>query len=157
MKLLTLAFVWLLTKTCTGHQGGKGGSLGQKLHFLGQFSPWKLEICWVNISESRLTLKIWLHDSRISPFLSIKMLSIFLYPPPPPPWRPLFIVIYKEGNVFWQALKTDIFEHISFSLAPRSISKLKQDVNISPLVNHSMLKTRGHSIPIKWKCLPETN
>ena len=50
--------------------GGRGGSLGQKLHFLGQFSPWKLEICWVNVSESRLTLKIWLHDSRISPFLS---------------------------------------------------------------------------------------
>ena len=57
-----------------------------------------------------------------------------------PPWRPLFIVIYKGGNPFWQGLKIDIFEHIFFWLAPRFRSKLKQDVNISPFVDHFTLK-----------------
>ena len=81
MKLLTVAFVWLLTKTCTGHQGddgGGGGSLCQKLHFVGQFTPWKLEFCWVNISESRLTVKNLFTWSIAKYHRSIKMLSIFL-------------------------------------------------------------------------------
>ena len=42
MKLLTVAFVSLLTKTCTGHGGGGGGGggeFGQKLRFLEQFYP----------------------------------------------------------------------------------------------------------------------
>ena len=34
----------------------------------------------------------------------------------------------------------DIFEHIFFLLALRFRSKLKQDVNISPFVNHFVLK-----------------
>ena len=34
----------------------------------------------------------------------------------------------------------DIFEHIFFLLTLRFRSKLKQDVNISPFVNHFVLK-----------------
>ena len=43
MKLLTVAFVSLLTKTCTGHQGG-GGKFGQKLHFFGTISSLKIGV-----------------------------------------------------------------------------------------------------------------
>ena len=39
-----------------------------------------------------------------------------------------------------QGLKIDIFEHTFFLVALRFTSKLKQDVNISPFVNHFMLK-----------------
>ena len=71
--------------TCTwpelgirGATEGGGGSLNQKLHFVGQFSPWKLEFCWVNISESRLTVKNLFTWSIAKYHRSIKMLSIFL-------------------------------------------------------------------------------
>ena len=52
-------------------------------------------------------------------------------------------VIYKGGaggGIFWQGLKIDIFEDIYFLLALQFRSKLKKDVNISPFVNHFMLK-----------------
>ena len=58
--------------------GGLGGSLNQKSHFVGQFSPWKLEFCWVSISESRLTVKNLFTWSIAKHDRSIKMLSIFL-------------------------------------------------------------------------------
>ena len=44
----------------------QGGSLVQKLHFLGQFSPWKLEFCLVKkFQKADKQLKICLHDSKI--------------------------------------------------------------------------------------------
>ena len=66
------------------------------------------------------------------------MLSIFLKPSLMAPIH--FIFTTGGGNVFWQGLKTDIFEHIFFLIALRFRSKLKQDVNISPFLNHFMLK-----------------
>ena len=69
------------------------------------------------------------------------MLSIFLKPSL---MAPIHCYLQRGGggggNVFWQGLKTDIFEHIFFLIALRFRSKLKQDVNISPFLNHFMLK-----------------
>ena len=149
-------FILLLTKTCTRHQGG-GGSLGQKLHFLRQFSPWKLEFCWVNISESRLTVKnLFTWGQNIVPPLDKNVINFSLGLP----WRPLFIVIYNSGKRFLTRLKNRHFEHILFLLALRFISKLKQEVNMSPFVNHFKLKNSraldNFCMPIKWKCIPDT-
>ena len=46
----------------------------------------------------------------------------------------------QGGGRFLTMLKNRHFEHIFFLLALRFRSKLKQDVNISPFVNHFMLK-----------------
>ena len=141
MKLLSMAFVWLLTKTCTGHRGG--GEFGPKMAFWGQFSPWKFEFCWVNISESSLTVKksVYVIAKIILP-LNKNVINFSRGHP----WRPLFIVIYKGRKRFLTRLKKEIFEHIVFSLALQYRSKSKQDVIFHPLWTISCLKIRGHSI-----------
>ena len=57
-----------------------------------------------------------------------------------PPDGPCSLSFTRGGNIFWQGLKIDIFEPFFFLLALRFRSKLKQDVNISPFLNHFMLK-----------------
>ena len=59
----------------------------------------------------------------------------------------ILVLIPQKNQFKWNSdlnslrgLKIDIFEHIFFLLALRFRSKLKQDVNISPFVNHFVLK-----------------
>ena len=83
------------------------------------------------------------------------MLSIFLCLPPP-----VHCLIQGRETFFDKANKIDIFERLFFLVALRFRSKLKQGVNISPFVNHFMLKNPRaldtFCMPIKWKCIPET-
>ena len=124
MRLLPVAFVWLLTKTCTWYRGVPrkiGVWLGK--YFRKQTISQK--------SVYRIAKYHLPHD---------KMLTIS--PPPPPPlWWPLFIVIYKGGKSLLRRLKNRHFwTGFFFSLALRFRSKLKQVINISPVVNHFTLK-----------------
>ena len=76
------------------------------------------------------------------------MLSVFLYwdhlsPPPPipaPPMAPAHCHL-QWSETFYDKAKKYTFLNTFFSLlALQFRSKLKQDVNISPFVNHFMLK-----------------
>ena len=67
------------------------------------------------------------------------MLSIFLSAPPPPLMAPVYSHL-QGGKRLLTRLQIDIFENIFFLLALRFRSKLKQYVNISPFVNHFILK-----------------
>ena len=58
----------------------------------------------------------------------------------PPLTAPVHCHLQGGGNIFWQGLKIDIFEPFFFLLALRFRSKLRQDVNISPFLNHFMFK-----------------
>ena len=61
----------------------------------------------------------------------------------PPLTVPVHCHLQGRETFFWQGLKIDIFEPLFFLLTLRFRSKLKQDVNISPFVNHSMLRNPG--------------
>ena len=94
-----------------------------------------------------------LHDSKISSFISIKLLLIFLYAPLTAPFHCHLQVGVDKAQTsrkFW----TQFF----FLLALQFTSKLKQDVIFHPLWTISCLEIRGHSrhfcMQIKWKCIP---
>ena len=129
MKLLTVALVWLLTITYTGHRGEAGGG-GVWV------KNWSF-VSWI-FHKVDYQLKICLHASKISSFLSIKMLSIFLKPSLMAP-----VHCYLQGGGggrFLTRLKNRHFWTHFFLNSTPFRSKLKQDVNISPFLNHFMLK-----------------
>ena len=86
------------------------------------------------------------------------MLSIFLEATPDDPFSLSFT---RGGNVFWQGLKKEIFEHIVFLLALQCRSKLKQDVIFHPVWTISCLKIGNSVISFLWqlwgRCNPDHN